>query len=133
MTECSQPRQFEWSELDRELKRYLPQKKVTEAGRAPTGWLIVGEDIPYQEKGIWGGLSAVLVPPSFERDHRFGNGWAGGQLGEVSIKYSKEGEAVSSGLSEEVGDNKLEFFCGATKPPGAIQHQVFISQPFLWF
>lgn len=133
MTECSQPRQFEWKELDRELKRYLPQKKVTEAGRAPTGWLIVGEDIPYQETGIWGGLSAVLVPPSFERDHRFGIGWAGRLLGEVSITYLREGESVSSGLNEEVGGNKLEFFCGATKPPGANQHQVFLAQPFLWF
>ncbi|MCQ4622284.1 hypothetical protein [Corynebacterium sp. CCUG 70398] len=133
MTAGSQSRQFEWQELDRELKRYLPHKKVTEAGRAPIGWLIVGEDIPYQGTGIWGGVSAVLAPPSFERDQQFGHGWVGRQLGEVSITHLQKGTAVSSGLNEEVGDNKLEFFCGANKPPGANRHQIFLAQPFLWF
>lgn len=133
MTSDSPTRRFEWKELDSDMGRYLPQKKVTEAGRAPTGWLIVGEDIPYQDSGVWGGLKAILVPPSFERDLRFGHGWAGRDLGEVSITDFEGSNVVSSGLIEEIGDSRVEFFCGASKPPGANQYQVFLSQPFLWF
>lgn len=131
---CEREQSFDW---DRDLPKgfisSLPGKSVHETGRNPTGWLTIGEHVPYSETKLHGGFSSILLDQDISRSAGIGTGWMGRDLGEFQIIGSSPSLEARSGLSEEVENGTAEFFCQGRKPAGADEYLIEVALPFLWF
>ena len=125
---------FDWGrDLPKGFLSPLPGKSVRETGRNPTGWLTIGEHVPYSETNIHGGFSSILLDPEVSRSGGIDTVWMGQELGDFQIIGPSESLEAQAGLREEVENGTAEFFCQGRKPAGGDEYLIEVTPPFLWF